>query len=141
MAVTATPIYAQKVQAWAYQFVNATSTTKEIIAAAGSNGSQVTSITVASTDSAAQNIIFYLYDGSVYHQLCEISIPANSGNTSNTTGPVDVFRNVYAPGLQLDPFGNKVLNIPSGWTLYASMVAAVTSGSHAIDVIAQGGDY
>ena len=140
MAVTSTPIYAQKIQSWAYQFVNATSTTKTAIAAAGSNGSQVTSMTIASTDTAAQNIIFYLYDGTTYHQLCEINVPANSGNASNATGPVDVFRNLFFPGLQLDPFGNKVLNIPSGWKLYGSMVVAVTAAK-AIDVVAQGGDY
>ena len=140
MAVTATPIYAQKIQAWAYQFVNATSTTKTAIVAAGSNGSQITSMTIASTDTAAQNIIFYLYDGSVYHQLCEINIPASSGNASLATGPIDVFRNLYFPGLQFDAMGNKVLNIPSGWTLYGSMVVAVTTAK-AIDVVAMGGDY
>ena len=140
MSVTATPIYAQKIQAWAYQFVNATSTTKTAIVAAGSNGSQITSMTIASTDTAAQNIIFYLYDGTVYHQLCEINIPANSGNASAATGPIDVFRNLYFPGLQFDAMGNKVLNIPSGWTLYVSMVAAVTTAK-AIDVVAMGGDY
>lgn len=140
MATTSTPIYAQKIQAWATQFVNATSTTKTAIVAGGTNGSQVTSITIASTDTAAQNIIFYLYDGSVYHQMCEILIPASSGNASAATGPIDAFRNLFFPGLQLDPFGNKVLNIPSGWTLYGSMVGAVTTAK-AIDVIAQGGDY
>ena len=140
MAVTATPIFAQKIQAWAYQFVNATSTTKTSIAAAGSNGSQVTSLTIASTDTSSQNIILYLYDGTVYHQLCEINIPASSGNASLATPPIDVFRNLYFPGLQLDAMGNKVMNIPSGWSLYGSMVAAVTSGK-AIDVVAQGGDY
>ena len=138
MAVTATPIYAQKIQSWAYAFLPAVTTTKETIVSAGSNGSQVTSLFITSNDSA-QSMQFYLYDGTTYHNLAYIAITANAG-TAALTQPVDAFRNVYFAGLQLDPFGNKVLNIPSGWSLVASMIAAVNTGKQ-IDVIAQGGDY
>ena len=140
MAVTATPIFAQTIKAWGTQFVNATSTTKTLIVTGGANGSQVTSLTIASTDTSAQNIIFYLYDGTTYRQLCEINIPANSGNASLATAPIDCFRNYYFIGSQLDAMGNKVLNVPNGWSLYGSMVAAVTAAK-TIDVVAQGGDY
>lgn len=140
MAVTATPIFAQTIKAWAFQFVNATSTTKTTIASGGTNGSQMTSLTIASTDTAAQNIIFYLYDGTTYHQMAEINVPALSGAASLATPPIDVFRNAYFPGLQIDAMGNKVLNIPNTWSLVASMVAAVTTAK-AIDVLGQGGDY
>lgn len=140
MAVTATPIFAQTIKSWATQFVNATSTTKTLIAAGGTNGSQITSLTLTSTDTAIMNMLFFLYDGTTYHQLMEINIPANSGNGSNATPPIDAFRSAYCPGLQLDAMGNKVLNIPNGWSLYGSMVTAVTAAK-AVEAIAQGGDY
>jgi hypothetical protein len=140
MAVTATPIFAQTIKSWATQFVTATSTTKTLIAAGGTNGSQITSLTLSSTDTAAMNMLFFLYDGTTYHQLMEINIPANSGNASNATPPVDAFRNNYAAGLQVDAMGNKILNLPTGWSLYGSMAVAITAAK-AVEAIAQGGDY
>ena len=139
MAVTSTPIYAQKVQSWAAQVLPADTTTKKTIVTAGANGTQLSSLTITSTDTAAQNMIFWLFDGTTSHQLAYIAIPANSGNTA-AAAPVDVFRSLFFPGMQLDPFGNKVLNLPSGWTLQGSMVATITAAK-VVEVIAQGGDY
>lgn len=140
MAVTSTPIFAQTIKAWATQFTPATATTITTIATGGANGSQITSLTIASTDTAVKNIIFYLNDGTVNHQLGYINIPANSGNASLATPPVDAFRNVYFPGMQIDAMGNKVFNLPAGWSLNGAMVATITAAK-VVEVVAQGGDY
>jgi hypothetical protein len=140
MATTSTPIYAQKIQSWAYQFLPATTTTKTVIVAGGANGSQVTSLTFHSTDTAAMNMALSLYDGTTYYQLCVINIPAASGNASLATPPIDAFRNPYFVGLQFDPFGNKVLNVPSGWSLVGAMLVTITTAK-VVNALAQGGDY
>lgn len=140
MAVTSTPIFAQTLKAWGANITPANTTANVTIVTGGTDGSQVTSLVVATTDTAVSNIVFSLFDGTNYYQLGYINIPANSGNASLTSAPVDVFRNMFFPGIQVDAVGNKSLIVPAGWSLVGRMIATITA-TKTLSVVAQGGDY
>lgn len=140
MPGTATPIFPQTVRTPAVQLVNASGTTLQTLFAGGANGSQVSAITVASTDGTARDIRLWMTISSVDYLLCTVSIPANSGNT-NALPPIDVFRSTMVPGLSFDAMGNRVLYVASGATLRVSAGAAVSSSTAISVVVTSAGDY
>lgn len=140
MAVTATPIYPQTVKNAVVSFVNADGTTVKTVLAGGTNGTQITAITVSSTDSANRDIKFWLTVGGTDYLLCTVQIPINSGNT-NAIAPVDIFRSTMVPGLAFDALGNRVLHLSSTSTLRASMGSAVTAATTVSVVVTSAGDF
>ena len=135
MSVTSTPIYPQSVNNAALAVVNATSTTITTFITAGSNaGSKIEWINAATSDTAVNNVTFYLYNGTTSYPIGVIQIPAGSGNTYNVP-PISVLNYVNLststqnfPQFTFDGNGNKFLYLASGWSLQVSVLAAVTSG-------------
>lgn len=113
------------------QFVNADSTTKKSIYTAGSNGGRIDAIMVSSNSTAAENLAFYINDGTTDFYLGNVNIPIGSGYT--TVARVE--------GLaQIGPPYTTALILAAGYILKANAVAAVTSAK-TVDVIVMAGDF
>ena len=132
--VTNTPIFPQAISNAALAVVNATSTTITTLLTAGTNGSRVGWINAATSDTAINNVTFYLYNGTTSYPIGVIQIPAGSGATYNVP-PISVLNYVNLststqnfPQFTFDGNGNKFLYLASGWSLQVSVLAAVTSG-------------
>jgi hypothetical protein len=140
MPGTPTPILPQTVRSPAIQITNANGTTVQNIFTAGANGSLISAISVASSDTTARDLRFFVNNGTADVLLCTVSIPASAGNSTSAFA-VDVFRATACPGLSFDANGNRQLFLQSGHSLRAAAAAAVTSGQ-AINIICPAvGDY
>ena len=127
MAVTATPIFPQSVNNAGLQIVNATSTTITTLLSAGTNGSKIEWINAQTTDTSANNVFLYLYNGTTSFPLTEIQVAASSGNATSTPA-VSLLTSTQLPSVTYDANGNKYLYLASGWSLQVSVATAVTSG-------------
>lgn len=131
MAANTSPIFEATPWTKGCQLTNATGTTKTLVISAGTNGSRIDQIACSTTDTAAETLSFWAYDGSsVYYHLGDVSLAIGAGYT--TVGRVDAIATL-SPAL-----GYVVLQ--SGFSLYVSVGTAVTSGKQT-DIVAQGGDF
>ena len=140
MAGTATPIFPQTIRNVAVQVANADGTTKKSLLAGGTNGTKLEMLNVSSTDTAAQVFYLYMYDGTIYHLITTINVPASSGNAS-TTVPVDFFKNTQLTTLPSDTNGNRYLYIASGWTLYVGLTTGTVTSGKIVDFFGHAGDF
>ena len=139
MAGTATPIFPQTVKNYVAQILPADTTTKKTLVTGFTNGTKIESITVASTDTAARDLLLYLTVSAVDYLLGTVAIPINSGNT-NAIPAVDILRHAQWPGISYDSNGNKIFYVASGSVLKVAAGATVTAAKE-IDVVASGGDF
>ena len=139
MAVSHQPIFVQTPKQGIAAFVNADGTTKKTIATGGTNGSKVTAVTAARTDSAARVVTLWLTRSATSYALTAASVAITSG-TDGTTPGTNLFGSTLWPGLSVDGSGQRYLFLQSGDTLQASMVVAVTAAKE-IDVTATYADY
>lgn len=127
MAVTATPVFAQAINATPITIVNADAQTYKTAFTAGANGSIITSMVVSSTDTSNRDITINVTRSATNYQLTQISIPLTAG-TVNSVPPVNILLNAQFPGLEYDANGNKILRLKSGDTLTINAPVTVTSG-------------
>ena len=139
MPGTATPIYPQTIKNWAVQILPADTTTIKTIVTGGTNGSVIEMLTVASTDTVARDLVFYLNDGTTNYRLFTLNIPINSGNT-NAIASVAPFNSTLWPAVPFNNSGNKFIYVANGWSLRVNSTVAV-SATRAISIAAHGGDY
>ena len=139
MPGTATPIYPQTIKTWGQQILPADTTTIKTIATAATNGSVIEYINVASTDTVARDLVFYLNDGTTNYQLFTLSIPINSGNT-NAIAAVAPLNSTLWPSTPFNNSGNKFIYLGQGWSLRVNSTVAV-SATRVINIVAHGGDY
>ena len=131
MAANTSPIFEATPWTKGCQLTNATGTTKTLVVAAGTNGSRIDQINCSTNDTSAETLSFWAYDGSsVYYHLGDVPLAIGSGYT--TVALVNAILTL-APVL-----GYLVLQ--SGFSLYVSVLGAVTAGKQT-DIVAQGGDY
>ncbi len=114
------------------KFANADGTTKKTVFTAGSNGSRLEALSIASNDTTANVAIIYVSNGGTDYQLVGVSI-AVVGNTVVLN--VNALANL---GWTTTMDGGIVLK--NGDSIKVSMNAAVTSGKE-VDVHAIGGDF
>lgn len=140
MAKTTSNPFTQTVKSPALALVNAnsfiaanggtspTNTTK--LLTAGSEGSIVKSIIVASDDSSARSISFYISTnaGTTKFLLFTVPVAATSGVNGSTIN-VDVLNNAFVQGLPIDQSGRPILPLEANEEIYVGVItAAVTSG-------------
>lgn len=151
MAGTPTPIFPQTVKNWfarllpatgAYTIPSTASTTVTALVAlvvGDVNGDKVESLTITSTDTAAQALVLMLVTASDSFCLGVVNIPLTSG-TVTAVAPIDVLRSPVFAGLPFDANGNKYIYVPSGATLYLGTLTAVTAAK-SIVAVASGGQF
>jgi hypothetical protein len=128
------------------QILNATGTAKVTIFTAGPNDSILRALGASSTDTADEDVIFYVNVGGAGtdRQIAKLKIPLSSGN-SNTVPAFDVLRalsgtSYMLPFIAYDSYGNKVWNLKAGTTIKAAAASTITSGKE-IDFFGDGADF
>lgn len=105
------------------------------------NDSVVKAINVASFDSAARIMTLWLCNaaGTVNSFIGAVNIPATAGTGSGTTASIDLLGGTLMPSLPYDANGKRVLPIPAGWVLKASVPAVTAAKLITVQVMAE--DY
>jgi len=135
MAQNTSPIFVLTINDKGVTFVNADGTTTKDIFVAGANGSRLASISATTTDTSANLVILYAYDGSTAYRIGEVSVAAASG-TDGSTAAVNLLSLSMNPWLNSD--GS--LTLPTGWKIQASVSTSVTSAK-TLTLVAWGADY
>ena len=146
MAGTATPIFPQTIKNYAVQILPADTTTLKTLVTGATNGTKVEMINIASTDTAARDVQFWMTISAVNYLICTIPIPANSGNTNALLAQgllaSLISTSPYLPFFQfpLDSNGNRYLYVASGSELKVAVLTTVTAAK-TISFLAQAGDF
>lgn len=133
MAVTATPVFVQTPKITPQRFVQGTDAagTYKTIHTAGSNGSKIVGINVATDDGSATHVLtLVLTRSAVDYVIGAYTLPVSSG-TDGAAASVDLLRggpSSLIPGLPTDSDGQRYLFLESGDTLRMTFATALTSG-------------
>ncbi len=147
--MTSTPAFEQAIRQVATAFVNGTgsgavnsnSGGNQSVFAAGANGSRVKSIIVSTNDTASTPALYLtLYNGTTAFTIAEIPFTSLGGYGSTSAPTTDVLKATQLLGLPMDAFGNRYLDLPTGWSLYIGMVNAVTAAKQT-NVFVSGADF
>lgn len=110
----------------ALKLVSADSNAVRTLYTAAADDAVVKSIMVSSTDTAALHIQLLVERSGVDYLLCQVSLPANSGNSS-TIPAVSLLTGVYAPGLPRDQTNNPILPLEAGSIVKVKVVGTITA--------------
>ena len=94
----------------------------EILSATSSSDRRVYGISVVSVDNGANPVKIYLHDGTSTIQVCNVNVPANSGNTT-TAALTDIFSSTMAESVlakNRDSNGVIYFNLPKNWSIKMS---------------------
>lgn len=128
MANTFTCPFPQTIKNITGQILPADTTTKKTIYTAGSNGSIVKSLWVASTDTSVRTFNLYLNAGGAgTDQLIGTFTVAITAGDDAATNVLDVMRSNLFTGTAYDAFGNKALYLQASSTLKAACTTTVTT--------------
>ena len=99
-----------------------------IYTASSSVGSRITSL-FASTDdsSAAVNVFLYILNGATVKPLGLVAVPLSSGNTNAARFPVDMLDPSNIPGLPIDQYGKRYIDLGPGDVLPCGSLAPLTT--------------
>jgi hypothetical protein len=117
-------------------FANSDTTTKKSLYAAGADDSKVTAIAITSTATADTNIQLFLYNGTTDFLIGTILVPASSGN-SGTVAAVNGLSRTALPFVELNGNGIPFIPLETGYSLRASMLATIASGTVTVSVFAE----
>jgi len=123
------PIFAGTPKTPGVTLTSADGTSKKPLITAGTNGTRVDSLHVATDDTAAADLAVYLTRDGVDQYLGTVPIPAGAGVASVA----------YVEMLDYLNAGNP-MTLEAGLALTISAVAAITAGK-TLTVIAWGGDF
>ncbi len=137
--MTATPVFPQSIKNGQVQILPADTTSLKTIYTAAANGSVISSIFLASTDTTSRDVQFYVTIGGTDYLLATISCLLNSGNT-NAVPLISVLDHANFATQVVDAHGNRCLYLASGSVLKAKALVAVTAAK-AISIFAQAGDF
>lgn len=135
MAVSHQPVFIQTPKITPAAFTNAdAANTKKTIATAGVNGAKVTTVTIASTDTAPRIAQLWLTRAAVSYLLTSLTVPLASGSDGSAPS-VDLINATIWPGLAVDNVTQRFFYLESGDTLQVSFTTQVTAAKE-IDVTA-----
>lgn len=140
MAVTATPALPQAPKSFKVQILPTDASALKTIAAGGANGTKITAIMVASTDTSARDVQIGITKSSVFYILATKTIPLSSGNIAGTPA-VNLLNLTDMPGLPIDADGQPYLFLSdANDALQAKSLTTVTAAKE-IDINAIGADF
>jgi hypothetical protein len=120
-------------------FVNADSTTVKDIFIAGANGSILRGISACTTDTSANNVQIFFYDGSTAYLMGTVRVATLSGTDGAVNG-VNLLNSTAIPALKTDNAGNKIFALESGQKIQAGVLVAVTAGK-TLTLVSVGEDF
>lgn len=137
--MAASPIYLGTVKSPAAQILPADGTGLVTLFTPGANGSKLSALGMASTDTANKDVAFYITKSGVDYLLGTVQAPLNAGNANNVAA-VDVLASAMLPWVRQDADGARYLFLESGAVLKAKATVAVTAAK-AIQFFMHGGDF
>jgi len=152
MAKTTTNPFTQTIRNLDVSLLNATSfiaanggtnptNTVELLTA-GSEGSILKSLIVASDDSSARTISFYLSTDAGTTKFLLFSVPVAIASGSNgTTVNVDVLNNAFVQGLQIDQSGRPIIALEANSKIYMGVITAAVTSGRTLHVVASLEDF
>ena len=102
----------------------------QLLCTAGTDGSILKALRIASTDSAAANVAIWQQPGGtgLLQLVGVVNVPATSGfSATGILPPVDVLGNPYMSGLTTDQTGLPVLPLAASTKVYCSLMVALTN--------------
>jgi len=126
MSVTNYPIYPQSIQTAAVNIVSTGAATPVTLVPTSTNGVKIDFVNLYTTDTSANTVNFFLYNGTTAYPLTFLSVPAYSGSSA-TVPPVSLFSSTQLPMITWDSKGNKILYLSASWALQVS-ATSVTAG-------------
>jgi hypothetical protein len=139
MAVTATPVFVQTPKLGVVNFVEAVDAagTYKTLYAAGANGSKITGINIATTDTTVAHVVTLVVTRSAVDYIVgAVNVPVNSGSNGSAVA-VD---GLSLSKLPLDNDSQPYLFLQSGDTLRATFATALTTSTR-IDVACVAADF
>lgn len=128
MAANTLPIYPDTPVISPVTIVNSDGTNKKTVITAGSNGTRVDSLRVASDDTADATVSFYVTVGGSDYFLQNVAVPRASGTTGT-----------WVEALSLVNSGLPMV-LAAGASIKCAVSTAVTSGK-TMTLVASGGNY
>lgn len=140
MAVTATPALPQTPKSAKIQILPADTSALKTAYTGGSNGSKITAVMVASTDTSARDVQVGITNTSIFYPICTVTIPITAGFVAGTP-VVNMLSAANAPGLPVDNDGQVYIYLTSASdTLQVKSLTTVTAAKE-IDVNVFGADF
>ena len=102
----------------------------QLLCTAGTDGSVLKAIRIASTDTSDKNVALWIQPGGtgLLQLVGVVNVPATSGfSATGIIAPVDVLGNPYMSGLTTDQTGLPVLPLAASTKVYCSLIAALTN--------------
>lgn len=117
-------------------------TNTKLLLTAGSEGSIVKSLIIASDDSSARTVSFYMSTdgGTTDYLLFSVPVAANAG-VNGTTINVDVLNNAVVQGLQIDQSGRPVIPLAANASIYIGVITAAVTAGRTLHVVASLEDF
>ncbi len=118
-------------------------TNSKTVFTAGSEGSVIKALMIATDDTAAGIYNFYIsYDaGTTKYLLFSVNVPLTSGFGSGTTVNIDVLGSTVVVGLPIDQSGKPVLPMKASAILYAAKQTAAVTASKTTHITGVAEDY
>lgn len=102
-----------------------------ILSADATYDRRIYGVSVAGTFSAAQTVTIYMNDGTTAYQTFQLSVAANSGN-STTVAAQDIMGSVYGASIfqkQRDANGVPYFNLPKTWSIQYTYGTTLATGA------------
>lgn len=153
MAKTTTCPITQTLQTFGQSFVAADSfvaanagtapTNTKTVFTAGTEGSVVKSLMIATDDTAAGVYNFYISTdaGTTKYLLFSVNVPLTSGFGTGTVVNIDVLGSTVVVGLPIDQSGKPVLPMKASAVLYAAKQTAAVTASKTTHIVGIAEDY
>ena len=110
----------------AVAYVNGTGTALQNLTATTTKGVRITNILITTDDNVANDVKFYVNDGSSDHLVATIAVPVQSGDLSNTPGVSALNQDVWELK-NLDSNNNWFFDLPPTHILKANVNTVVTA--------------
>lgn len=109
---------------------------------AGSEGSILKSLIIASDDSSARTVSFYLSTDGGTTKFLLFSVPvAIAAGSNGTTINVDVLNNAVVQGLQIDQSGRPIIALQANSKIFMGVITAAVTAGRTLHVVASVEDF
>jgi len=129
MAFSFQPFFPQSILS--FGLVNAAVTTTTNLVQGGTNGTKIETLVATSNDTIDHLVTFSLNVGGQITQLCQVNVPANSGNLV-ALSMINLFGNTQFSWLPQDANGNKYLYLANNACSLVISANSANATAHAV---------
>jgi hypothetical protein len=98
-----------------------------IYTAEATTGSRITSLLASTDDTVTVNVFLFIYRGTTVQPIGMVNVPLSSGNTNAARFPVDMLDPSNLPGLPIDQYGKRYIDLGPGDVLKCGALANLTA--------------